>query len=53
MASYILREIDPEFWARVKRRVESEGRGLKWVVLRLLELYAKVGLDALEKSAKR
>ncbi len=50
MASYILRAMDDAFWARVKQRAESEGRGLKGAVLHLLHLYADVGMSALEQA---
>lgn len=51
MASYILRAIDDVFWARVKARAASEGRGLKGALLHLLGLYADVGMSALERRA--
>lgn len=46
MPSYILRNIDPDLWARVKARSETEGIPLRAVILKLLESYAagKVGL---------
>ncbi len=50
MASYILRAMDDAFWAKVKARAESEGRGLKGAVLHLLHLYAEVGMSALETA---
>jgi hypothetical protein len=49
--TYILRSIDPELWEKFKARVASEGRGQKYVVLRLIELYSSVGLAALERIA--
>ena len=52
MPSYILRHIDPSLWEPFKARAAEEGRGLKFVLTRLIALYAKVGLDALEKAAK-
>lgn len=52
MPSYILREIDPQLWEQFKARAASEGRGLKFVVLRLVELYTKVGLEAMERAGK-
>ena len=51
--AYHLRDIDRGLWDRFKARAGSEGRGLRFVVLRLFELYAQAGLDALEKAAKR
>lgn len=40
MASYILRKIDLELWARVKARSESEGIPMRAIILKLLELYS-------------
>lgn len=40
MPNYILRNIDPDLWAKVKARAASEGRPLRWLILKLLELYA-------------
>lgn len=39
MPSYILRNIDPTLWARVKTRSEAEGIPLRAIILKLLELY--------------
>ena len=52
MPSYILRHIDESIWTPFKARAAQEGRGLKFVLLRLIHLYATVGLDALERAAK-
>jgi hypothetical protein len=54
MAAYILRNIDPELWAKVKRRAAGEGRGLRWVILTLIEYYAEKGLPraVAEKAEK-
>jgi hypothetical protein len=48
MASYILRTIDPDLWARVKARSSAEGVPLRAVILKLLALYAegKVAIKA-------
>lgn len=40
MASYILRDVDPDLWARVKARAETEGRSLRGLILWLLTKYA-------------
>lgn len=40
MASYILRKIDLDLWARVKARSESEGIPMRAIILKLLALYA-------------
>lgn len=53
MASYILRDIDPGLWDKFKARALKEGRGLKFVVLRLVELYSKHGLEAIEDAVKK
>jgi hypothetical protein len=37
--SYILRNIDPALWTRVKARSEAEGIPLRAVILKLLVLY--------------
>jgi len=39
MAAYILRNIDPALWSRVKAMSEAEGIPLRAVILKLLELY--------------
>lgn len=44
MPSYILRNVDPELWTKVKARAEKEGHALRWVILQLLVYYAKHGL---------
>jgi hypothetical protein len=53
MASFIIRKIDPELWERVKAQATKEGRPLRWLLLRLLELYATVGLAVLEGRAAK
>jgi hypothetical protein len=40
MPSYILRNIDPDLWERVKVKAVSEGRSLRGLILWLLEKYA-------------
>ncbi len=49
MASFIIRKIDADLWASVKAQSEKEGRPLRWLLIRLLALYAKHGLEALER----
>lgn len=44
MASFILRKVDDEFWARFRERVQAEGHTLRWVILRLIEHYTRHGL---------
>ncbi len=36
MASYILRDIDPELWKRVKAKAASEGKTVKDMIQSLL-----------------
>ena len=50
MASFIIRKIDEALWTKVKAQAEKEGRPLRWLLLRLLTLYAAKGLDALERK---
>lgn len=50
-SSYILRNLTPEQSSAFNRaldRAKADGRSFKWVVVRLVELYAKVGLEKLE-----
>jgi hypothetical protein len=47
---YILERIDPTLWAQVKARAAAEGHPVRWIMLRLLELYARVGFDAITKD---
>jgi hypothetical protein len=51
MPSFILRKIDPGLWERVKAQATKEGRPLRWVLLRLLAVYATRGLDELEQPS--
>mgnify|MGYP001599867914 CR=1 FL=1 len=46
--AYILRNIDPDLWARVKARSEQDGIPLRAVILKLLALYgdAKISIVA-------
>ena len=44
MPSYIIRAIDPRTWELVKARAAKDGHKLRWVILRLIELYAEYGL---------
>jgi hypothetical protein len=47
MPSYLVRNIPLELWARVKTRAADEGRPLRWLIIRFLELYADRGYDGL------
>ena len=44
MAAYILRNLDVELWSTVKARAAKEGHALRWIILKLLDYYAKHGL---------
>jgi plasmid stability protein len=43
MTSYIIRNIPIALWAEVKARAASEGRSIRWLILRFLEAYAEKG----------
>ena len=45
MKFYLVRDIPDDLWVRVKRRAASEGRSLRWIIITLLEYYAKHGID--------
>ena len=53
MSAYILRNIDPALWDRVKLRAGRDGLPLRQVILLLLRAYAeeRVFLSAGEKIA--
>jgi hypothetical protein len=42
---YILRNIDPKLWQQFKKRAESEGRSLRWLLLELIKRYITSGLN--------
>lgn len=44
MANYILRSVDDSLWVKLKKRAESEGHAIKWVLLELIHHYVKNGL---------
>jgi plasmid stability protein len=46
MASFILRNPEPELWAAFKARAASEGRSLRWVILELVRRYVENGLPS-------
>ena len=52
MPTYILRDLPPELWDRVKVRAALEGRPLRALLLELLRRYADHGLsDGAGKSS--
>jgi plasmid stability protein len=44
MASFILRNPDPDLWQAFKARAASEGRSLRWVLMELVRRYVERGL---------
>lgn len=44
MPSFILRHLDPDFWARVQAKAKAEGVPLKALILRLLTSWLAAGL---------
>ena len=44
MASFILRNPEPELWQAFKARAASEGRSLRWVIMELIRRYVRDGL---------
>lgn len=51
MASYTLKRLDDHLWKEVQEFVEEDGRTMKATILKLLKLYVRVGMPALEKAA--
>jgi hypothetical protein len=50
-SDYRLQNIPPDLWRQVKARAEGEGRSIRFVVLRLLEVYAEHGFWVVETFA--
>lgn len=48
MRTYLLRNIPDDLWIRVKRRAAREGRPLRFVIVKLLERYARDGWNGNE-----
>ena len=44
MPSYILRNLDDDFWAKFKKRAEKDGHPLRWVIVSLIEFYVRHGM---------
>jgi plasmid stability protein len=44
MASFILRNPDPDLWKAFRERAASEGRSLRWLILELIRRYVEKGL---------
>jgi hypothetical protein len=51
VANYILRNYDDKLAEEFRERCAKEGRPQRFVLLRMMELYSKVGLEALEAAA--
>lgn len=47
MPSFILKDIDPKLWDRVKRRATAEGRTRRFVLMELITEYANHGYDVM------
>jgi hypothetical protein len=45
--TYLLRQIPDDLWVLVKRRAAAEGHSLRFIVLKLLEAYVRMGLPPL------
>lgn len=54
MPSYILRNIDPDLWERVKARSAEDDIALRAIILALLEMYAagKINVKATVKASR-
>ena len=50
---FILRDMEPEFWHRVKIRAVTEGETLKAVFSELAELYVKHGLPTIKEKLEK
>lgn len=53
-SSYILRDLsrdESRDFRNALERAKSEGRSMRWIVAHLVGLYARVGLEPLEKAA--
>ena len=46
--SYLLRDLDPVMWKQFQERAASELRPVKSVLLRLITLYTRHGLETIE-----
>jgi hypothetical protein len=49
MPTYLLRDVDAELWEKVKARAATEGRNMRWVLLRLLESYVERGVPKVKR----
>jgi hypothetical protein len=44
-SAYQMRNIDASLWRHVKARAAADGRPIKWIIMRLLALYAGGQVD--------
>jgi hypothetical protein len=44
-SNYLLRGLDSTVWQRARDRAKTDGRSLKYIILRLIALYANRDLD--------
>jgi hypothetical protein len=51
MTAYTIRDIDEDLWKAAHARAAEDGRTMKATLMRLLRLYARVGLAPLEAAA--
>ena len=43
MPSYILRDVDPQLWQKLKVKAAREGEAIRAVILRLIKEYVRNG----------
>lgn len=48
MTGYTLRNLDPDLWGAVLEKVRREGTTIRWVLVRLLQLWVEGDLDLRE-----
>jgi hypothetical protein len=53
MAIYTFREVPDDLWRRFQERLKADGISSRAIGPRLLELYARCGIRALEETAER
>jgi hypothetical protein len=51
MPSMVVKNIDPGVWAAFKRRAKKDGHTQRWILMRLIRVYLRAGLPALEECA--
>jgi hypothetical protein len=43
--TYLLRDVSVALWAKVKARATSEGRKIRFVIIKMLERYVRQGIE--------